>query len=264
MIAAYGNLPIDRPLRVNPIAGIRRYMWHHPEWWALGLSLAAWIAMFSPGFLPFADLHAAHMHAETLKTSGLLHAPEGGASWSQGLFLWIEMVAGMMFPLIVIPIRTTACRSLWKRRHLAVMEFLVGYMIPWIVLGLGASALSSAIPVERWAVTTRTIAAVCVLIIAVAWQLTPIKRAALSDCHRTVPLAPTGWAAHRDCIGYGLLVGRNCILTCWALMLVPIMSSHSFLTMAAVSSIMIVERYVLDDLRIRAFVLIIRYGDILD
>lgn len=261
MTVAYGNPPFDWPLGVNTLAGIRQYGWQHPEWWALGLSLGAWIAMFSPGFLPSAHLHAAHMHAETLGTSAFLR-PEGGVSWSQGLLFWIAMVVGMMFPLIVIPIRTTACRSLWKRRHFAVMEFLVGYMIPWIALGLGASALWSGIRVERWDVTTRTAAAVCVVIIAVGWQFTPIKRAALAGCDRTVPLAPTGWPAHRDCIGYGLLVGCNCVFTCWALMLVPILSSHSFLTMAAVSSIVIAERYVLRDLRIRALVLIIRYGNV--
>lgn len=105
---------------------------------------------------------------------------------------------------------------------------------------------------------------VCVVTIAVVWQFTPLKRAALAGCERTVPLAPTGWPAHRDCIGYGLLVGRNCVLTCCALMLVPIVSSHNSLTMAVVSSITIAERYVLRDLRIRAFVPIIRYGNILE
>jgi len=262
MTVAFRNPPIDRPLWENPFAGIRQYTWQHPEWWALGLSLGAWVAMFAPGFLPFADLHAAHMHAEMLGTTAFLRPPERVVSWSQGLFLWIDMVVCMMFPLIVVPIRTTANRSLWKRRHRAVMEFLVGYMIPWLALGLGASALSSAIRVERWAVATRTLAAVCVVIIAVVWQFTPIKRAALAGCDRTVPLAPTGWPAHRDSIGYGLLVGCNCVLTCWAFMLVPIVSSHNVLTMAVVSSITLAERYVLRDLRIRAFVPIIRYGNI--
>ena len=197
------------------VASARRFAWRHPEWWSVALSFAAWIALLSTPRHPLS-------HRTT----------------ATNLLSWFLMVVAMMFPLVIGQVRQTAFHSLWSRRHRAICFFLTGYAVPWLAFG----ALIMRVQGEL-AIDTRA-AAITAIVIAVAWQVSPLKRRALRNCHRVMPLAPRGWRASWCCLRFGGQVGAACVCTCWALMLVCTASDHSVLTMGFATMVAIHERSV--------------------
>jgi predicted metal-binding membrane protein len=144
----------------------------------------------------------------------------------------------MMFPMLVDPIRNTAARSLWRRRHRAIGAFLTGYVGPWLLFGIIASVTCSVLEMQSW---PPSIVSEVGFGVALIWQITPAKRRSLLACHRTRPIAPTGWRADRDCLRYGWMVGSSCLVSCWALML-ACMLSHSIPVMISATAIGLIER----------------------
>lgn len=184
------------------------YAWRHPEWWALTLAAGTWLLMIRT--------HAGgHAHHTGFMTN------------------WIVMTVAMMLLMVIDPIRYAAQRSVWRRRHRAVAGFLLGYLGCWTLIGLAVSPLAMQ---DDW---TAPVA----FALAGAWQLTPWKRRALIACHRTMPLAPRGWRADRDCVRYGVLIGTRCVVSCWALMLACAFSGHALLATAGLTTVGLIERY---------------------
>jgi predicted metal-binding membrane protein len=218
----------------------KRLTWPRPEWWSLCLCAAAWALMlwranpFAPG------AHAHHMHAHQDMEMGAAGAAGAQAVWAADACWWLVMVAAMMFPMVLDPVRTTAERSLWRRRHRAIAGFLVGYVGTWMAFGVAASMIVAALGAEEW--RPAGVAAAAGFGIALLWQVTPVKRRAALACHRTMPLAPTGWRADRDCLRYGWVVGRSCLLSCWALMLACLLAGHGMGAMVGVTAISWAER----------------------
>jgi predicted metal-binding membrane protein len=164
------------------------------------------------------------------------------------------MAAAMMFPLLIPAARHAAFRSRWARRHRAIGGVLIGYLGVWTLatfaaaLALGGAGGAQSDPHHRLAALG--------LMAAAAWQLTPAKRAALRTCHRSVPLAPDGWRADASCLRYGVSLGGNCVLSCWALMLCPMLAGQSLVLMAGGGAMAFAERLHLEPpLRLSASVL---------
>lgn len=180
-----------------------RIAWRHPEWWALAISAAAWLAILQP--------HAHHR---------------------LGAFtMWTLMTLAMMLPAVVHPMRTAAERSLWRRRQRAIAGFLVGYLACWLLMGIVVMHID-----------VRFGAAIA-FALAGAWQLTRQKRIALTACHRTMPLAPRGWRADRDCMRYGWSIGTRCVASCGLMMIACALSGHALVATAFVTAILWIERY---------------------
>jgi hypothetical protein len=177
-----------------------------PEYWILGLSAAAWISM--------AARAGAHVHHQGT-----------AASW----WHWMVMVAAMMLPLKIDGVRWTAERSLWSRRNRSIAGYLAGYAGVWALVGIPLAWAGTALELTHrldWMV-----GAAIGLLIAAAWLLTPWKAVAVRLCHRTLPLAPLGWKADRDCVRYGWMSGCGCAFNCWPLMLACWLSGHSLAVM---------------------------------
>jgi hypothetical protein len=190
----------------------REFRSRHPEWWVLLAATAAWVLMIA---VPHPGPHTGH------------GASHGGAPAGPDL-RWIAlMVVAMMAPLTLSGVRHVAVGSPW-RRQLAVAEFMAGYLGVWIaaamLIALAWSAVAAAVPplAAVWAVVAA----------AVAWELAPARRRALARCDRTVPLAPRGWRADRDCVRFGAERAVSCVGTCWALMAVCAAFAHSVAVMA--------------------------------
>jgi hypothetical protein len=193
----------------------RRFVWRHPHWWAVVLCAGAW------GWTAARWWKGRHVH-------GLEPVD------------WLLMVGAMMLPLVFAHLRVVAARSLWLRRQRAMAVFLCGYAA--ILLLAGAAMISATDAIDVVATTGTPVVGAAAFVLAAAWQLSPQKRRALTACHRTVPLAPRGWRAERDCLRYGWTIGRSCLVSCAGLMLACVLAGHSLPAMVAATAVAGAER----------------------
>jgi hypothetical protein len=200
-----------------------------PEFWMLAVSAVAWLAVAAQA--------GRHIHYDGV-----------AANW----WHWMLMVTAMMLPLQIQGVRLTAERSLWTRRHRAILGFLLGYLSVWALAGapLSWAATVLAIPSRVGWMEGAAIG----FLVETAWLISPWKRIAALMCHRTLPLSPAGWRADRDCLGYGWIAGCGCALNCWPLMLVCVLSGHSFIAMILGFGLAWADRHATLDYRLDAMI----------
>lgn len=198
----------------------RTFSWRYPEWWSLALSACAWLWMVSSSLSP---------HHHHLASSLLLDTRN-----------WLLMVVAMMLPLTTESIRVTSSRSLWSRRHRAILGFIVGYLSLWLIAGVLTSM--STMFVSQLGGRSLVFAALAFAMAAI-WQLSGYRQRAWMSCHRTMPLAPAGWPAHRDCFCYGWGIGSQCLRTCWFTMAACALTNHSLVLMVCAALVGFRERY---------------------
>jgi predicted metal-binding membrane protein len=151
----------------------------------------------------------------------------GVAMLGAGLFLvtWLVMMVAMMFPSVA-PIVLTHARVVRSRGEgtAPTVSFVLGYLVVWTAAGLVPLAviqlLGSSItaPVSGWLPRL----AGAVVLLAGAYQLTPLKNACLHACR-----SPLGFVMSHDFGGggpaaarAGMSHGLYCLGCCWALMAV--------------------------------------------
>jgi predicted metal-binding membrane protein len=161
--------------------------------------------------------------------------------WREQAFCWAAMLLAMMTPLIWQPLTHVWERSLTERRVRAVLLFFAGYIGIWMacmaILALAALALRVA--------AGSAIAAFAIAVgLAALWQMTPVKARFLRRCHVLRPLPAFGLAADIASFRFGIEISRSCIVTCWALMLLPLTSDFGQIPiMGSVGLLMLFERY---------------------
>lgn len=213
----------------------KRWIWRHPEWWGLALSLLAWFSFLVrwDGAVS-SEFAAPHLHHPDPAEGIFL-------PWASEMFAWMVMVVAMMLPLIVDCIRVTAVRSMWERRDRAIFLFICGYLAVWTIAGLVLCGATVSLETQAW--FHPPIVSMTAFSLAAFWQFTTTKRRALISCHRTIPLAPHGWHANTDCLHYGWLIGGSCLVNCGVLMVACSLSGHSLEAMVGTGFIIAVERY---------------------
>ncbi len=217
----------------------------HPDWWSLLLSGAAWLAM--PGRDSMSRMSAlcrAWAPDATDDVVGTMFTAWHSGALRPMLLGWAAMTLAMVPPLAVPLIRHVAVRTFADRRNREIAAFLAGAVAVWLLLGLLALPLL-ALPLlagltMQW--IGDPMVAACGFLLAALWQLTPMKRLALLRCHRTFPLTPRGWRADRDCAGYGVAHGRDCVASCWAMMFAAMFAAHGPVVMLCVQYIALTER----------------------
>lgn len=196
-----------------------------PAWPCVALSVVSWVVLVR--LADGASSIAASWH-------------HGGAVTGPRFALeWVIMTNAMMVPLVLGPAHAAAERSIWARRGRAVGGFLTGYLAAW---ALAAIPISLACLVVAW-ITPAHLRPACGFVLAALWQLAPARRRAHVACHRTMPLAPRGWRAERDCVRYGATVGAHCVGSCWALMAACQLAGHGTAVLAIAAGIGLVDRY---------------------
>jgi predicted metal-binding membrane protein len=148
--------------------------------------------------------HAHHHHAHVL-------------GFGARMASWMVMTAAMMLPMVVEPLRAAAWRS--KHAHAAAALFLVAYLSCWAAAGVVLSLPE----------VSAAIAPAVALLIAGVWQLAKPVR-----CRETAELP--AWR-------HGWFVGLRCVASCWALMLVCVVSGHALPAMAGLTGVGMFERY---------------------
>lgn len=144
----------------------------------------------------------------------------GTLGWFLGV--WIVMMAAMMLPS-AIPAVTTYAGLAKDRTSLAPLFFVAGYLAVWAAAGLAAFGVAAAggrvsdgfLAWERggrWA-------AGATLLLAAAYQLTPLKEACLTRCRVPITFLLGSWRpGRRGGLRMGLTHGAWCAGCCWALM----------------------------------------------
>jgi predicted metal-binding membrane protein len=214
-------------------------MLRHPELGAAAAVAAAWALLIaaavgaarSGGWLAWINSMPAMVTAD--QAGGTFTAALASlAAWSRAagaLPGWALMTIAMMGPAALAAVRHTGLNSLRWRRRRAMAEFSAGYLAVWTAFGLVAlttAETARAVPGAQ--------ALALALIVAAAWQLSPIKRRCLRACHHVVPLPPRGWRAEAAAVRFGLRHGLSCLGSCWCLMLVMIAAPGSQVLWTAV------------------------------
>ncbi|MCP1446021.1 putative metal-binding membrane protein [Pseudomonas sp. GGS8] len=151
---------------------------------------------------------------------------------------WALMLLAMMPPLLAMPLMHVWRSSLPSRRIRASVGFLLGYCALWMAVGPILTALALLLQI---AVIKNALAVA--LLIAMLWSASPWHRAALNRGHLLRRIGMFGWAADRDCLIFGMTHGVFCIVSCWAWMLVPLVSGAWHIPMMLLAGIiMLVER----------------------
>lgn len=212
-----------------------------PDAWLAGLgltSLAAWAALAL--YWNEVTLPAFCSGAASLPLSASFELALAFNSPAQLLSGWALMIAAMMPPLIVAPLRHVRERSFARRRGRAMLLFVAGYGAVWMLAGLVLQLVALAV---RSALGTPLACVAFAIAVALLWQVSPAKQWCLNRCHSRSTLAAFGAAADRDAFGYGLCNGAACVGACWALMLLPLFVGQGHVAaMCAVALFTFAER----------------------
>lgn len=218
---------------------MERALW--PSLW--GMSALAWLTLagsefglIAPGLCSSLALYSPVRSARAIGAAMQLN------SFAQLAASWLLMLAAMTPPLLGRPLAYIWNRSLARRRGRAMLSFIGGYFVVWLVAGGPLLALALVLLI----VCGRGPSAVIVCVaLALFWQGTPAKQTCLNFCHRVARLSAFGMTADLDCLRFGVTTGLWCVGSCWAWMLVPLLAPWHMFAMALVAAIMLLERLVL-------------------
>ena len=144
----------------------------------------------------------------------------GTLGWFLGL--WVVMMAAMMFPSVA-PTVALYSKLTKQRSPLSPLMFAAGYLVVWGAAGVAAFALARAGgsidgDLLMWDGAGRVIAGVT-LLVAAAYELTPLKDVCLGKCRSPLGFLLGSWRGGRaGSVRMGIRHGAWCIGCCWALM----------------------------------------------
>jgi predicted metal-binding membrane protein len=169
----------------------------------------------------------------------------GAIGWFIGV--WVVMMAAMMFPSVAPTIALYS--SMTRRRSLGLpLLFAAGYLITWAGAGLLAFLLAAGGgtltgDVLAWDRGGRWVAGVT-LIVAAAYELTPLKDVCLGKCRSPLGFLLGAWRAGRlGAVQMGAKNGAWCVGCCWALMAsLFALGLMSILWMAFVAGLIALEK----------------------
>jgi predicted metal-binding membrane protein len=144
----------------------------------------------------------------------------GALGWFLGV--WVVMMAAMMFPSVA-PTVALYARMARRRAPVAPLVFAAGYLVTWTVAGLLAYALfdlgRTLLGDElAWDASGRWVAG-GTLVVAAAYELTPLKDVCLAKCRSPLGFLLGSWRdGVRGAVAMGARHGGWCVGCCWALM----------------------------------------------
>jgi predicted metal-binding membrane protein len=144
----------------------------------------------------------------------------GALGWFLGI--WVVMMAAMMFPS-VSPTVALYARMTRDPLPFAPLVFTSGYLLVWGAAGVLAYGISDVFgsalgDTLAWNRAGRWLAA-GVLVIAAAYELTPLKSVCLSKCRSPLGFLLGSWrSGFSGGLSMGARHGAWCVGCCWALM----------------------------------------------
>ena len=144
----------------------------------------------------------------------------GALGWFLGV--WVVMMAAMMFPSVA-PTVALYARMARRRTPVAPLAFAAGYLVTWTAAGvlaylvfeLARTALGDQL---AWDAAGRWVAG-GTLVVAAAYELTPLKDVCLAKCRSPLGFLLGSWReGTRGAVEMGARHGAWCVGCCWALM----------------------------------------------
>jgi predicted metal-binding membrane protein len=183
-----------------------------------GTSMLMWmVLLFNPGeIMTMEHCHVSSSGPSAKSLEMLLEMnPVSGQ-----LIGWGLMVVAMMLPKLLVPIQGIYIQSLKRFRFVCATLFVLGYLGAWMVAGVFLVAI--IIGFNLW-LPMSFIPALCIGLVALVWQFSPIKQRFLNLGHDHRNLPAFGWPALTAALEYGVMHGVWCIGAGWALMLFPML-----------------------------------------
>jgi predicted metal-binding membrane protein len=144
----------------------------------------------------------------------------GALGWFLGV--WVVMMAAMMFPSVA-PTVSLYARMSRRTTPAAPLLFAAGYLVTWTAAGVvayGLFDLGRALLGERlaWDELGRWLAG-GTLLVAAAYELTPLKDVCLAKCRSPLGFLVGSWRGGlAGALNMGARHGAWCVGCCWALM----------------------------------------------
>lgn len=180
-------------------------------------------------------------------TAGLMQDMDGGP-WTElgtlGWFVgvWLVMMAAMMLPSVA---PTVALYGKMARSSVRPLVFTGGYLLVWGAAGALAYVVARAVPGNAfaWDRGGRWVAG-ATLLVAAAYELTPLKDVCLGKCRSPLGFLMGTWRdGNRGALQMGARHGAWCVGCCWALMAsLFALGVMSLAWMAVVAGVIAVEK----------------------
>jgi predicted metal-binding membrane protein len=165
------------------------------------------------------------------------------------LAVWLVMVGAMMLPTVVPLVRLFVPVSARAPRPVAArIAFLAGYLAVWTAFAgvalLGDAGVHGLVDRWPWLAARPELVLGATLVLAGAFQFSPLKNACLTACRNPVGFL---WQHYRRGPAGGWLLGMrhglSCLGCCWALMLVMFGTGVGSLAwMLALTAVMVIEK----------------------
>jgi predicted metal-binding membrane protein len=163
--------------------------------------------------------------------------------------VWAAMMTGMMLPgaapMFAAYVRVNERNGgEWR----PVAAFVLAYLSLWIAMSaVGACVqqwLARAGLVSHMGASTRPLVSAALLVLAGAYQFSPLKQACLRRCRTPLGFLMTEWRSGvSGALKLGYLHGAECVVCCWALMaLMFVLGTMNLLWMAALALLMLAEK----------------------
>jgi predicted metal-binding membrane protein len=167
--------------------------------------------------------------------------------------MWAVMMVAMMLPSaapVILLVLASYRRRASDRARAAAISFVGGYLIAWT--GFSAVAAAMQLGLHRAALLSSemamasTLGGGVLLIVAGAYQWSPLKTVCLSHCRSPLGFLTRYWReGPRGGFALGLRHGVFCVGCCWALMaLLFVAGVMNLLWVAAIATLVLLEKLV--------------------
>jgi len=214
-----------------------------PPWAILALAGAALVALVAWGASPYARyLDHDYQPASAAGQAGATVAFVAG---------WALMIAAMMLPTATALLQAVGRlgRDAAAARRLQLLT-AAGFLATWAAVGYAFRAgdvmVHAGVDAWAWLADRPQLVGAGMLVVAGAFQFSPLKRRCLTACRSPTSFLYRHWRgrhASRDAVRIGLAYGASCAGCCWALMLVMFgLGTASLGWMLGAGTVMAVEK----------------------
>jgi predicted metal-binding membrane protein len=207
-----------------------------------GLIGLTWLSLWTLGRSPYG--HLAHGHGGATHGFWAVYLAVGG---------WTLMTVAMMLPttLPLVALFRSVVRTRASRGRLTGL-LIAGYLLIWTLLGLVALAahrlIDQALAQSAWLDGHAWLIGTAIVLLAGAYQFTPLKHACLEKCRSPLSFVMQHWHGEdteQDAFRLGIHHGLFCIGCCWSLMLLMFVVGVGCLAwMLALAAVMTIEKNV--------------------